>query len=87
MPNEPKFRRLQTVMLSLYNHEGKPKTDLAAKFMQYNAHYGEVVSWKMSQGVGVMYKVEMEDRKIIELTEDCLIEIKGPVSEARHRHH
>jgi len=83
MPNEPaqapKFRRLQTVILSLYDREGKPK-DLAAGCVRYNAHYGEVVGWKYSPEKSLIYKIEMEDGKILELTEDCLVGLKGSVN-------
>ena len=77
-----KFTKNEVVMISLYDEEGKVINDLAKKCIRYLAKTGVVGSWGIYLLNGVsrlVYHVRMDDGKVLLVTEDCLMPVKGSV--------
>ena len=73
------FTKKQVVRISLYDHKGKVRNELAKKALPYFAQVAEVVNcdlYEMGSKVVVVYWVEVEDGTILQLTENCLIAVK-----------
>jgi hypothetical protein len=78
----PKFTKNQVVKISLYDQEGRFKNDLAKRCIAYAAKPGVVGSWGfyfLNGATALVYHVRMDDGKVLLLTEDCLMPVKGPV--------
>ena len=77
-----KFTKNQVVMISLYDEDGEVINDLAKKCIRYLARTGVVGSWGIYLLNGVsrlVYHVRMDDGKVLLVTEDCLMPVKGSV--------
>jgi hypothetical protein len=65
--------------MTLYDHKGKAKNDLARKALPYASQVGEVMSftpYEMGHKPVIVYRVKAEDGTILQLIEDCLMQVK-----------
>lgn len=77
----PKFTKGQVVRLSLHDHQGKAKDELAKKALRYFSQPATVMSvapYEKGKRVVLVYKVRVEDGSVVQLTEDSLMEMKDP---------
>ena len=75
----PKFTKKQIVRISLYDHKGKAKNDLARKALSYSSQVAEVMSstpHETGQATVIVYRVKAEDGSVLQLSEDCLMHVK-----------
>jgi hypothetical protein len=76
MPDEilvPRFKQRQLVRISLHDHKGKVKNELARRALPYYAQVAEVLSvsiYEKGKNAVLVYRVNVEDGTIIEVTED-----------------
>jgi hypothetical protein len=74
-----RFTKGQAVMLSLLDQEGQPKNDFARVCPSYyHAQSGVVARW-VDTGTIFVFQVRMDDGAMLQLTEDCLVPVNGPV--------
>ena len=78
----PKFTKGQIVMIALLNEARQPINELAKKCAQCFAKPGVIVSWgsySLNRVARLVHQVKMDDGKVLLLTEDCLMPVKGSV--------
>lgn len=76
----PTYAKGELVRTSLFDQKGRPKNDAARKCLSYYAQVGVVAGWFHYSVKGLtdfVYKVRMDDGKILQLTGDCLMPVGG----------